>query len=57
LSLGADSRQDYVTAWGLFPAQYANQPCFRNEYFTNIGNFSYAQALEADGISPRTAYQ
>jgi hypothetical protein len=57
LSLGADSRQDYVTAWGLFPAQYANQPCFRNEYFTNIGNFSYALALEADGISPRTAYQ
>jgi hypothetical protein len=57
LSLGADSRQDYVTAWGLFPAQYANQSHFRNEYFTKTSNFSYTADAEADGILPRTAYQ
>jgi hypothetical protein len=57
LSLGADSRQDYVTAWGLFPAQYRIEPSNRNEYFTKIGKFSYMSAFEADGILPRTEYQ
>ena len=41
LPLGADSRQDYVTARVHFPAQSNEGRRKRNENFTNIGNFSY----------------
>jgi hypothetical protein len=41
LSLGADSRQDYVTAYVLFTAQRRDEPHKRNDYFTKIGIFSY----------------
>ena len=34
LSLGADSRQDYVTAREHFTAQDNDEPGYRNEYFT-----------------------
>ncbi|SDO89825.1 hypothetical protein SAMN04490184_1749 [Pseudomonas extremorientalis] len=45
LSLGADSRQDYVTGGVTFPAQCNGQPHKRNEYFTENGKFSYAKAF------------
>jgi hypothetical protein len=57
LSLGADSRQDYVTVPGDFPAQHHGHPPKRNEYFTITVNSSYMAAVQADGILPLTGYQ
>jgi hypothetical protein len=57
LPLGADSRQDYVTARALFTAQDTDQAHSRNEYFTKVGNFSYNFNPEADGIPRLPRYQ
>jgi hypothetical protein len=57
LPLSADSRQDYVTACVLFPAQSNDERHKRNENFTNIGNFSYEYTRQVDGISPTKGYQ
>jgi hypothetical protein len=57
LSLGADSRQDYVTAYVLFTAQRRDEPHKRNDYFTKIGIFSYKIRSQTDGILLRAGYQ
>lgn len=57
LSLGAESRQDYVTAGLLFPAQHHEQTPDRNEYFTKNGKFSYAALLQVAGIRTPSGYQ
>jgi hypothetical protein len=57
LPLGADSRQDYVTERALFTAQDTEEPSDRNEYFTEIGNFSYKPKPELDGIRRLPRYQ
>ncbi|CRM85370.1 hypothetical protein [Pseudomonas sp. 22 E 5] len=57
LPLSADSRQDYVTACDLFTAQDTDRSAYRNENFTNNGDFSYAQAPDPDGIRHLPRYQ
>jgi hypothetical protein len=57
LSLGADSRQDYVTACELFTARRGDGLQKRNEYFTKSRVFSYKNTAQAGGILPFTGYQ
>jgi hypothetical protein len=57
LPLGADSRQDYVTAREHFTAQDNDEPGYRNEYFTKNGNISYSIRPQPDGIRRLKGYQ